>query len=354
MAARPIDFKSLNKFGQLVPLDNVERVNEFQVCIDNIRDYFQFPCYYNGLLLHYLLLDTRNCQNDTLENKRHLELAQDVIFAIIQNDDVTPSGRFLSVLCDTLTKMIHLSSVKIAPIEPKSSLSGGVMEVEWKWWNWCTDMFQHVYDTFAPSYDSVRKQIAIVSGDFSEMQDLTRESRNMFHMRFQIILDQLTQTQVSRKVRLTMASKNYQYALLVNLGRFNSLSSLKAQIQHYVGNLVPVIGIDGMPPADCIDQILGPGGQLDMEQIHNLKYRIRKMATFLRRKDIYIVTMLLTLLNDTKDNMVDRIHHKFTDLLLARLKQCPEYAEVDPVLVWSDFCKDLEAFGNFMKKYLQF
>lgn len=358
MTANPINFHTLNKFGQFVPFDNFEMVHEFLKCVENIKKHFQFPCFYNGLLLHYILLDTKNSlwhgERYLLENTKHLELAQDVIMAIMQKEELT-CCKVMPILCDTLAQMFCFSFMNmVSSIEPKSSLSGSVMEAEWKWFHWCIDMFQHVYDTIAPDFSSVQKQIAVVrNADFSYTEELNLESKNMFHIRFQAILDHLTQIRVSRKVRLTVAAKNYKNALLINLGRFNSLGSLKAQIQHYVGNLVPVIGIDQVLPADAIDQILGPTGFVDVEKAYMIKYRIKKMASFLKNRDHYISVMLLTLLKDTQDQQVEKLHHKLTDLLLARLKKCTEYKDVDPVSILSEFCNDLEAFGNLMETYFR-
>ena len=86
ISSEPVDFDLLNFKGQFIPLENVDAIKEFKRCIQDVKDNFIFPCFYNGLLLHYLLFSTSGSHwtANELQEPSRIEMVQTVTDSVIQ------------------------------------------------------------------------------------------------------------------------------------------------------------------------------------------------------------------------------------------------------------------------------
>ena len=138
----------------------------------------------------------------------------------------------------------------------------------------CINIFKETYYQLTPDSTSVHKQVAVVCNrQYQYCNELNQEQRSLFHTRFQVILDKIANFQPNFFERATLAAENYENGLLLNIGRFAAIGTLRGQIENYMGRPLPGMGLDGLPAADTV-QIL--------KKIYNFGFASKHQA-FIKR-----------------------------------------------------------------------
>lgn len=259
----------------------------------------------------------------------------------------------LPQLVETLSKMNQASDRSVNAYIDHRNFSSIITDAELNWLNTAIQIFKHVYDTLCPDASAIDRQVCIIRGDFSQVNRLNEEAKNLFHLRFQTILDRLTVFEVKRSERIYIATNNYELGLMVNLARFNSLKSFKDQIQHYMGNAQPVTGLDGIPPANCIDHIFVPGKLVDQSLAQNLNAILKRLSFYVQREDLYILFMISVLLDETSGSRISHLCNVIRKLMAHRLASYNEFDQFkDSQTCMSNFYSDLQVAKRLMRSYV--
>lgn len=179
--------------GQLVPLDNPEGVEAYRTCLDDISSQFQYPCFYNGLLLHFFLFNTEGWDDNNLVEKSRISNIKRVTLDVIKFgcQDFTKGTDSLPALSTSLAKMLCLSSKPfVRQLIPKLLITWTVQEGNWI--DNKISLFQEVYTKICPDMKYLRNFIATFTGDMKSFPNLHNQSLSLFHLRFQSILDLLS------------------------------------------------------------------------------------------------------------------------------------------------------------------
>ena len=117
---KQISFENLNQHGKLVSKDNFHAIQEYLLLIDQIRDHFHYPQFYNCLLTNYVIFTTSHWPSvDQLNEPKRIkwicEYASQIINHGCNHIANTIGSNKLDQLVKALSKMDALAKQNNSP-----------------------------------------------------------------------------------------------------------------------------------------------------------------------------------------------------------------------------------------------
>lgn len=337
---KPIKFERLNFQGQFVSLEDPSKVDNFLRCVQLIGDGFNHPGLHRGLLLNFILFNTKN--RDVEEFKR-IQAIQDVSREFI--DVEVP----LSQLVETLMNMVGFSTKFMNPLTWQRSIILPVTNEERIMVANSINLYRDVINLIRPDEGYAFRFIKMMLGHPEFGERVHREGLSLFHARFQVILDKLTECQTIGDDRVRIVQANYELALNLNVAKLNIQKTLKDQVKHLVGGTI----IDLSDEYEAIDVLAAtPALPKSGPAIARMRYLCRQIGLFVKNDDMYILTMLSILLNNTNNRRIQTLHRLVNRRLIDIISDDFGYCRLDPDQIYKALIRDLTEFISISKSFL--
>ena len=341
-----VDFETINGAkGQLLSKENQSHVSEYLECLHNVGEQFQYPCFYNGLLLHFFLFNAESqmCQ---LEEPARIRSISHMTTQVIQY-----GGEFshfskgvdcLQQLVSSLNKMrrfVHTRNAKEKILAMQSLSFDDNRSSE------MIGIFHKVFEQISPDYDFIHRQMRSLKGDQSVFPNLHFEASRLFHSRFSSILDNLTGFKVLWTDRVRIQA-SYSHAISIQLIKFSTCSTLEEQIQLTVGKskLVP-LKLKGRAPVK-----LGSIFTFD----HGFDQSVLdRLGSLIRHDEIYVLVILFVLLDQHTNNAsIEMLYKTIYRALTRKILELSPASMDHPQTALGGFIRDIQRFRNMLAAYV--
>lgn len=356
---KPISFERLNSQGQFVSLEDplkvisyhfcclnmcflifFSKVDKFLQCVRYIGKGFNNPGLHRGLLLNFILFNTKNRD---LEEFKRIQAIQEVSKELID-----PDVR-LSQLIDTLMIMVEFSTSFMSPTSWQQSIMLPMTNEEQILVLNCIHLYRDAMKVIRPDESYAYRFIQMMLGNPEHGERVHREGLALFHARFQVILDKLTDFQTYGEDRIRIVQANYELAVNLNVAKLNNLKSLKDQVLHLVGTTVVDLD-DETKAVDVLNATPSlPKYGSDISRLRDLS---RQMGCVVKQDDVYILTMLSILLNNTSNRRIQAMHQLVTRRLMHYLNEDFSFSQYKPEHIYNALLRNLTEFIAISKSYM--
>lgn len=175
----------------IFPWTKPEAIEHYLSCTQSIASHFQYPCFFNGLLLHLFLFNTDGWDNNSLMEASRIHAIKDMSVEVIKYgchfSECSKGVEHLHQLVKSLKSMSETSFIVSCP--PPELI---VFNRDNSGWIQATiKVVKNIYQRISPDFEFIQKQVAVLEGNKAVFPSLHRDSTALFHLRFQAILDNI-------------------------------------------------------------------------------------------------------------------------------------------------------------------
>ena len=345
-----IDFDLANQEeGIFISFSNLAGISTYKSCLSCIKKYFHYPPFYTPLLAHFFIFSISQW---TIEDKAQLtdpelissfeESAKEMIQFGNDLSGAQLGTQYLTQLADTLATMSRTQNVRSIPMQMHEEAITSIGD-EAKWLNEKVDMyFCDITNDIKPDEQVIERIIAHQLGAGHLRKQVMYEGFQLQYKRYMRLMQRGFGIS-----RIKLSRRNTDWCTMLMGIKFDNLENLVECIKGYTGldNLGHFEELYRAVPNKSL--IYDPNfcSLIEPETLGRARTLHFSIGRFLKRRDIYFLTMMIFLLHGEDEYSAWR--ESFRRLLMKRLNDYRVIKGVcDVQVIFDQFAND---FAEYIK-----
>lgn len=325
--------------GMIFPWTKGEAIEHYLSCAESIAANFQYPCFFNGLLLHLFIFNTDGLDNCAEMSRIHA--IQEMSVAVIKYgchfSDFSKGVENLHQLVKSLKSMSETSfNVSCPPPELIAFNTNSL------WIQTTIKTVKDIYQRICPDFNFIQKQIAVFQGNKHVFPSLHKDATSLFHLRFQTILDTLLGFEINKQCRIEI-TKAYEKGTTLQLAKFISCRTLLEQVQVTVGKYdLSIPELESKAPIG-MDYLLGIQSCIDPQ--------LKNLVSFVQQEEMYWLLMIFVLLDSIPSAKILSLHKTIYICLIKMIENRCNSQQIQPELIMTNFIQTLNQTKVLLRHY---
>ena len=347
-----VSFENLYHERALFSIRDPEKEQLFRQLFQNIQEKFNYPDTHNCLILFYLLFNTEFWTMEDhldLREPNRIKSISDFSIELLRtgNDHIKNDLgiQHLSQLAKSVTFISQLVKDNKSRIQnaPKPSFN------EEPWINEMVQLYDSICHLIRPDSSLINTCAAVAGGKFHLINQWNKDTNGIWNERFQKIFGKAIPPSTNWNTRIRIGSQNADLAKLLIIIQFDfRCYDLKGQLEYFYGFQNPAVEhLRGSQMVNIMNMVP------DRDFVRKYRNSGQYLGRFLIKREWYVLFLLITLMNDTEDNVVQTLCDFMISTLSRKLHQSPEHKYYEnPIQIIQAFFSELFNFAKILQEFL--